>query len=70
MRPLFSEDLIVEKIKIGIYGLGKISHRVIQGIQCSKNSELYAVCSRSQIKASEFQKNIKLKEHIPLMKKC
>ena len=46
----------MEKIKIGIYGLGKISHRVIQGIQCSKNSELYAVCSRSQIKANEFQK--------------
>ncbi len=45
----------MEKIRIGVLGLGNISHRVIQGIQFSKNAELYAVCSRSLDKAKLFK---------------
>lgn len=45
----------MEKIRIGVLGLGNISHRVIQGIQFSKNSQLYAVCSRSLDKANLFK---------------
>lgn len=52
----------MDKMKIGVYGLGKISHRVIQGIQFSKNSELYALCSRSQNKANEYKKRYQAKQ--------
>lgn len=44
----------MEKINIGVLGLGNISHRVIQGIQFSSNANLYAVCSRSKDKAKQF----------------
>ena len=43
-------------IRIGIYGLGKISRRVIQGVLSSNNACLYAVCSSSIEKANIFKK--------------
>lgn len=43
-------------IRIGVYGLGKISHRVIQGILYANNADLYAVCSSSLEKANAFKK--------------
>ncbi len=52
----------MKKIKIAVYGLGKISNRVIQGIQCSKNAELYCVCSRSQEKANTYKKQYQAKK--------
>ena len=42
-------------IRIGVYGLGKISHRVIQGILYANNADLYAVCSSSLEKANAFK---------------
>lgn len=45
----------MEKIRIGVLGLGNISHRVIEGIQYSKNATLHAVCSRSIEKANQFK---------------
>ena len=34
-------------VQIGVYGLGGISRRVIQGVLFSRNANLYAVCSSS-----------------------
>jgi predicted dehydrogenase len=45
----------MDKIKIGLYGLGNISVRVIQGIAYSKNATLYGVCSRNMDKANDFK---------------
>ncbi len=42
-------------IQVGVYGLGKISKRVIQGILLSDNACLYAVCSSSIEKANNFK---------------
>ena len=42
-------------IRIGVYGLGKISHRVIQGILYANNADLYSVCSSSLEKANAFK---------------
>lgn len=43
-------------IQIGVYGLGKISRRVIQGILFASNANLYALCSSSLDKAQMYQK--------------
>ena len=42
-------------IRIGVYGLGKISYRVIQGILYANNADLYAVCSSNLEKANAFK---------------
>lgn len=42
-------------IRIGVYGLGKISYRVIQGILYANNADLYAVCSSRLEKANAFK---------------
>lgn len=42
-------------IQIGVYGLGKISRRVILGIKYASNAQLYALCSSSLEKARSFQ---------------
>lgn len=42
-------------VQIGVYGLGKISRRVIQGILYASNANLYAVCSSSFQKANIFK---------------
>lgn len=49
-------------VQIGVYGLGKISHRVIQGILFSSNANLYAVCSSSLEKANVFKKTYAAKK--------
>ena len=46
-------------IQIGVYGLGGISRRVIQGILFSYNANLYAVCSSSIEKANAFKEEYK-----------
>ena len=42
-------------VQIGVYGLGGISRRVIQGVLFSRNANLYAVCSSSIEKADAFK---------------
>ena len=51
-------------VQIGVYGLGGISRRVIQGVLFSRNANLYAVCSssiekRMLIKRSMGQKSLR-----------
>lgn len=42
-------------VQIGVYGLGGISRRVIQGVLFSRNANLYAVCSSSIEKADAYK---------------
>lgn len=37
----------MQKVKIGIIGIGKISHRFIKGLKCVEDAQLYGVSSRS-----------------------
>lgn len=48
-------------MKIGIIGLGAISHRVAKGIQYAKNAQLYAVASRDKAKAEAFKETYQAK---------
>ena len=49
-------------IRIGVYGLGKISYRVIQGILYANNADLYAVCSSRLEKANAFKEEYRARK--------
>ena len=49
-------------IRIGVYGLGKISYRVIQGILYANNADLYAVCSSNLEKANAFKEEYRARK--------
>lgn len=58
-------------IRIGVYGLGKISYRVIQGILYANNADLYAVCSSNLEKANAFKEEYIGQERLTIaMKRC
>ncbi|MFC4721608.1 Gfo/Idh/MocA family protein [Geojedonia litorea] len=52
----------VKQIKWGIIGLGKIAHKFAQDLNTISNCELYAVASRSQMKADEFATKFQAKK--------
>ena len=49
-------------IRIGVYGLGKISYRVIQGILYANNADLYAVCSSNLEKTNAFKEEYRARK--------
>ena len=49
-------------VQIGVYGLGGISRRVIQGVLFSRNANLYAVCSSSIEKADAFKEEYRARK--------
>ena len=51
----------MSKVRFGIIGPGKISHRFMKGIAYSPDGEVIAVASRSMEKAVEYQKQYQLK---------
>lgn len=57
-------------VQIGVYGLGGISRRVIQGVLFSRNANLYAVCSSSIEKAMLLKKSIGQERLTIAMKRC
>lgn len=46
--------VFIMKIRFGIIGIGKISHRFMKGIQLVEDAEVIAVASRDQIKAENY----------------
>lgn len=57
-------------VQIGVYGLGGISRRVIQGVLFSRNANLYAVCSSSIEKADAFKEEYRAKKLTITMRRC
>ena len=57
-------------VQIGVYGLGGISRRVIQGVLFSRNANLYAVCSSSIKKRMLIKRSMGQKKLTITMRRC